>query len=377
MFVPLVLYTTFLFLLPQAIFSQAMAEYDPDISNGTCYYAFGEETTSRYSPCGNEALGNKACCESGDVCLSSNACYNGQYGVTYIAGCTDPYYEDPKCPDKGDFAGHPWAGLVYCNGTSNEWVACDDRGDAVSVPAPCWCPSTSRTVAFIDASVLDNIMSLPATQGQTVHWSDVAAYESEHSLASSMSSTAVSTTTDGTSSVTTSLSPTSTSSASPTASATSPSATNSSTVAPVTPTEPATPTRPPGLDTGQKVGIALGSAGGVLVLLLFGWLLIKKIRQRKVKERSGPPMIDVTSAQPHDPSTSADLRSSTWSGHKSELPADESIKGSPSPRYQDFRRPQSTEVEGSPVPRLSPSRVTQDGGYSVPGNKRTFYEMPG
>lgn len=26
-------------------------------------------------------------------------------GVTYLAGCTDPEYEDSSCPDKGDFAG--------------------------------------------------------------------------------------------------------------------------------------------------------------------------------------------------------------------------------------------------------------------------------
>ena len=58
---------------------QAMADaLDPDISNGTCYYANDRLAPSRYIPCGNEALGHKSCCESQDMCLSSNACYNGQ-----------------------------------------------------------------------------------------------------------------------------------------------------------------------------------------------------------------------------------------------------------------------------------------------------------
>lgn len=26
-------------------------------------------------------------------------------GVTYLAGCTDPDYEDAACPEKGDFSG--------------------------------------------------------------------------------------------------------------------------------------------------------------------------------------------------------------------------------------------------------------------------------
>src|SRR5689334_23305287 len=66
--------------------------------------------------------------------------------------------------------GHTWVGLVYCNGTSNEWTACGDSGSTVSVPTPCWCPSTSRTVAFTDASKLADIMSLPASLGGSVTW---------------------------------------------------------------------------------------------------------------------------------------------------------------------------------------------------------------
>jgi len=81
----------------------AMADFDPDISNGTCYYREGGRLSARYIPCGNSALGHKTCCESLDMCLSSLSCYNGQYGVTYLAGCTDPDYQDAACPDKNPF----------------------------------------------------------------------------------------------------------------------------------------------------------------------------------------------------------------------------------------------------------------------------------
>ncbi len=69
---------TFLALLAFLTIQAAMADYNPDISNGTCYYYDGFEANSRYMPCGNAALGHKSCCESLDTCLSSNACYNAQ-----------------------------------------------------------------------------------------------------------------------------------------------------------------------------------------------------------------------------------------------------------------------------------------------------------
>jgi hypothetical protein len=85
--------------------SSTMPDFNPDISNGTCYYKDSGRLPSRYIPCGNGALGHKTCCESLDMCLSSRACYNGQYGVTYLAGCTDPDYQDATCPDKNPFQG--------------------------------------------------------------------------------------------------------------------------------------------------------------------------------------------------------------------------------------------------------------------------------
>jgi hypothetical protein len=69
-----------LVLLTSITTQLVMADPDlnPDISKGTCYYYDGYEANSRYIPCGNAALGHRACCESLDMCLSSSACYNGQ-----------------------------------------------------------------------------------------------------------------------------------------------------------------------------------------------------------------------------------------------------------------------------------------------------------
>ncbi|KIX95132.1 uncharacterized protein Z520_09048 [Fonsecaea multimorphosa CBS 102226] len=361
-----------------------MADYNPDISNGTCYYYDGMEADSRYIPCGNAALGHKSCCESLDMCLSSHACYNGQYGVTYLAGCTDSSYDDPVCPDKGEFQGQQWAGLVYCNGTSNEWVACEDEGSTVTTPSPCWCPDTdSRTVAFTDSSVLTNIMSLPATLGGSVTWKDADAYSSEHSLTSTLDSSDTDTTTstsisNSVTSATVLMSPASTSSAA-TSTLPLPSTSFQTFSAPA-----ATSTVTPGdsgLSTGQKIGISFGAVGGAAIALVFAWLLCTSFRRRakrRQKEKGSAPMREPTLPQVERRPSDAEMRSPAWSGHKSELPADESVtNASPAPRYQDLpTRPQSAEVEGSPV-RMSPTRPTQDGGLRVPGRKGTYYEMAG
>jgi len=68
-----------------------------------------------------------------------------------------------------------------------------------------------------------------------------------------------------------------------------------------------------------------------------------------------------------------DLRSPAWSGHKSELPADESTLASPTPTRQEFKR---VEAEGSPR-RGDSARYIGQGSYQVPGQQGRVYEMPG
>ncbi|KAM0330132.1 hypothetical protein ACHAQA_004305 [Verticillium albo-atrum] len=149
-----------------------MASRDAFISNGTCFFAPGQESIDSMLPCGNDAFGRVSCCQQGDMCLTSNACYNQQFGVTYLAGCSDPTYDHRSCPDKGAFDSTPWVGLTYCNGTSEQWVACEQSGrqNALTEADDCWCPQTDRTVAFTASSVLENVAELPSTPGGEVVW---------------------------------------------------------------------------------------------------------------------------------------------------------------------------------------------------------------
>ncbi|KAJ0161380.1 hypothetical protein CTA2_6323 [Colletotrichum tanaceti] len=148
-----------------------MGAPNPFITNGTCFRGPGQEV-AEWFPCGNAVLGDKTCCQGGDMCLSSRACYNGRFGITYLAGCSDPEYRHPSCPDKGVFSDQPWAGLVYCNGTSEEWAACEQaaRPTTLTSADACWCPQTSRTVAFTDSSILGNVVQLPTAAGGSVIW---------------------------------------------------------------------------------------------------------------------------------------------------------------------------------------------------------------
>ncbi len=94
------------------------------ISNGTCYSAPGKKLDASFLPCGNDAFGHKTCCGAGDNCLADDACFGvhgsgyGSY-LTYMAGCTDPDYKDPSCPNKdiGEQLGRDMSGVlsVTCN----------------------------------------------------------------------------------------------------------------------------------------------------------------------------------------------------------------------------------------------------------------------
>ncbi|KIV78568.1 hypothetical protein PV11_06212 [Exophiala sideris] len=255
-------------------------------------------------------------------------------------------------------------------------MACEDSGSTVSSPSPCYCPSTSRTVAFTDGSILKNVMSLPASLGSSVSWEDVTAYASAHSLTSVSSSPTAS----SSHSLTQVLPPVSASATVSTSVA--PSTQASLTTSTVSLPYPSTATAAAptqGLSTGKKVGIAMGSGAAALILLLLALLLFRRMRRRQEtkEEPRKPPMMDLTRPHSDIGQPDPDMRSPAWSGHKSELAADETTSVSPAPLYQAFsERPESVEVEGKPA-RLSPARHTHDGGYTLPGHNGTYYEMAG
>lgn len=80
------------------------AQPNPFVSNGTCYSS-RNETAVDMLPCGNDYFGHVGCCQHDDDCLLDSTCFNNEYGVTYVAGCTDPTYNDTTCPSKGVLSG--------------------------------------------------------------------------------------------------------------------------------------------------------------------------------------------------------------------------------------------------------------------------------
>ncbi|KAM0272204.1 hypothetical protein ACHAQH_008805 [Verticillium albo-atrum] len=271
-----------------------MASRDAFISNGTCYYAAGQESIDSMLPCGNDAFGRISCCQQGDMCLTSNACYNQQFGVTYLSGCSDPTYSHRNCPGKGAYDSTPWVGLTYCNGTSEQWIACEQSGreDALTVADDCWCPQTDRTVAFTASSVLENVAELPSTPGGEVVWQRgfLPSFAEQDDAATS------------------------------TAPPTTPTSSSSSTIS--TPIQTNTPaeTSPAATETAQstdnglswpaKIGIGVGvGVGSALLLALLALLFFsRRRRQRRESEAAStkgdhPDSLTPPSEAPHTPTT--------------------------------------------------------------------------
>ncbi|CRK18675.1 hypothetical protein BN1723_013792, partial [Verticillium longisporum] len=254
-----------------------MASRDAFISNGTCYYAPGQEAIDSMIPCGNDAFGRVSCCQQGDMCLTSNACYNQQFGVTYLAGCSDPTYEHRSCPDKGAFDGTPWVGLTYCNGTSEQWVACEqsERQDALTEADQCWCPQTDRTVAFTASSVLVNVAELPTSVGGEVVW--------QRGFLPSFADTDTATSTTP---------PTQTTSTSP---STSSQVGSTNVPAETSPAATETPeSTDNGLSTPARIGIGVGVGVGsaVLLALLALFFFTRRRRQRHEAQANASPKGD-------------------------------------------------------------------------------------
>lgn len=77
-----------------------------DTEDLTCYTIGLNFVTSsnQYFPCGgsNGGSGVQSCCYAGDYCMEDSICHY-THSVTngtgfYMAGCTDPTWQDPACP---------------------------------------------------------------------------------------------------------------------------------------------------------------------------------------------------------------------------------------------------------------------------------------
>lgn len=283
--------------------------------------------------------------------------------------------------------GDAWVGVTYCNGTSNEWVGCEDnRGASTVTPtSPCWCPESSRTVAFSDASSLANVVSLPSATGESLDWQGGFLPKTDSTISEGQP------TGSGSSSRST---PASTS-AKPTTHSTTVNGTPTATTAVITTISSSgssSDSSGGGLTTGTKAGIGAGAGLGFLILAaLLIWALIhgRKKRSKSIPEhekehgqtlqKKSAPFTPAAAAAPqhgrfYDNQTTAPAAF----GHKSELDAVDTTATTPvtpSPRRDQFNRPRS-EVEGSPAQGSTEGRALRDGGWEMPGQMGTIYEKP-
>ncbi|KAL1878191.1 hypothetical protein Daus18300_002108 [Diaporthe australafricana] len=250
-------------------------DIDIFVSNGTCYSSAHLKADSAMIPCGNDANDHAACCQAGDNCLESSVCYSPEYGVTYISGCSDPSYEHPSCPNKFNDRATPWLGLSYCNGTSNEWVICDQKkkSPVLTKPDTCFCPTDEddRTMTLSQSSIIKGTASLPTTLGESIQFS-----RGYYPTVNSNSATATASTADA------SISSSSLSSASPdfTEATSNDNSTNGS-------PGHAHPPQQSGLSPGAKIGTIAGAVIGTLLLALMamGWMCLRRRRQKQQLQR--------------------------------------------------------------------------------------------
>ncbi|KUI71191.1 hypothetical protein VM1G_06994 [Cytospora mali] len=295
---------------------------NPDIANGTCYYAYNRAAGSELVPCGNSGIANVACCFGGDYCDSSSSCYDNDTGNSYLAGCTDPEYTDSSCPWKSDeFADQEWVGIIRCDAidkTADEWAWA-----GCSVPTSAYtslerlgsCDCTSKATLFRDRQALLRHASVPRTVGGTISW--VSGYE-----------VTAATTTPGLSS------PASTGLSAGTASSTGSGAAFASATGAA-----ASTTGSGSLSAGVRAGIAVGSVGAALSVLAVAVMAVLHRRRRRGNGSGGEggDILPTASAGPGvEPYQSQVTVAQTlngagrmpppaYSGYKTELPADESV----------------------------------------------------
>ncbi|KAI2620382.1 hypothetical protein GGS26DRAFT_571260 [Hypomontagnella submonticulosa] len=315
-----------------------------DISNGTCYYAASRQAKDDYIPCGNVAVGfDWPCCVAGDTCLGDKACFHAyrEYfqiyqfvykkpaiielmrilsslvGVTYLAGCTDPTYDSPNCPDKGKWKDQQWTGLVQCGKGSDVWASCKESPEEGDVPGendPAKCTCSPDTQVFTDKPRLDPIALLPTSLSGTISW--VSGMRPKITMTSSSKPTS---------------SPTLTSDSTSSLGSSTPAGSTSITGSPVVTSsyEPDSSATGPTLTTAAQAGIGVGACVGAIVIgcLMYLALVLRKRKKALYDENSASkdqPELPSDRAQNYRSPSGGDgyPTGTAFSGFKSELPAD-------------------------------------------------------
>ena len=394
--------------------------YDPNITNGTCFYSAGKQLGNTFSPAGNSALGHTFCCQLGDKLNPHHACVTttdegkselsfdsdlltltGIY--TYLAGCTDETYQSKSCPFKGNYTDYPWIGLVKCDNNDNSeassWVGCDnDKSDTIqpsekSQSCSCNLSGDDADQELFHAGNLDAWGVLPKSKFGQIKW------ESGYPPASK---TSWKTNTPPSSTVV----PTSTSTSSNTNTITSHTTFSQSTVISTATINPpaATSIVPAPLkegewSSGKKTGFGLGVGFGALALLLIATYLIYRFTSSKfyngpgangranIRKRDYPP-IELHSIYTGPQSAYGSPR--TWSGYVNELPNNEVHPGSLiagthsihrrySGQYQPTAREPAPRPEIPTSPLLPPTPTAYFGNSVsriVPLNDENILQRP-
>ncbi|KXJ90787.1 hypothetical protein Micbo1qcDRAFT_225662 [Microdochium bolleyi] len=319
---------------------------NPNISLGTCYFGPGQQAASNFIPCGNYAYDTYSCCQAGDNCLASNACFNYRGGVTYIAGCTDSTYNSTKCPKKGSFASQQWSGLVLCDQKAGTWTNCKEADGATNVQDPNrQCNCDGKQPLFTNSATLKQVAGLPLGLSSSISWvsgsTPTATSPTVTPSASSAPTSATSASTNG-------------------GSSSAMSSAMSSNTSVTAPAQTASDGSGSGLSQGATIGIGVGCGVGALLLIAVGviaWMLRRRRRadeHRSVKsspggrgsgEMSSLPDRPVSTWQGSNAGGAGAMDSPVMSGFKSELPA------------HDLPRPPPAELDSTatPDPSLSPS----------------------
>ena len=300
-----------------------------------------------------------------------------------------------------------WVGHSYCNGTSNQWSCCLNQygnpSNQESYPfnnnQPCWCPEENAMIAFTAPSVIPSVAYLDLARPGTIsyypgHAPSMVQGESSTTISAAATSSGADPSAGSaksTSQSTRFLSSLSTQRNSPASNAA------SSTAVPPPGSATSLPSSDPGLSTGAKIGIGVGIGAGALVLAGLIGLVIRHLHKRRkttpppiedqIRPRSFGSFAGLTEAKSPE-GANGDLLSTAWSGHKSELPADENAVVSPTIAPSTASTAMA-EVEGTDARQSVQSQPSVDGNgirqyvpYSVMRGRsvqsmQSIHEMPG
>ncbi|KAI1140561.1 hypothetical protein F5Y05DRAFT_378848 [Hypoxylon sp. FL0543] len=228
--------------------------------------------------------------------------------TTYLAGCTDPEYKDPTCPNKGKFSSQQWVWIAPCEHKTYEWAACKETAD-IDVKLPN-CTCTPSNLLLTATTTLHFHGMLPDNPGGKITWdndftptvsSNLPSKSTVNSTPTTVSKTTSPPTPSKTGTETVTSTPVSNSSSTlPLATSTSP---DSSPVilGSSQPDSSKSTTSEPNLSASAQAGIGIGVGVGAVIVggLIFLAFFLHKRNKEKHNSRMAPPNWGVLPPNPN------------------------------------------------------------------------------